>query len=181
MRTYTHRFFNPEKPESSQISIVDISHGLSMQARWCGQLEEFYSVAEHCVMVAEILEHAGHQELAFAGLLHDAHEAYTSDIPSPVKQILKPLITEVEEKIDTAIFAKFGLSYPTEEQKAIIKGADNLSLLIEDRDLRGQTFEDITYPSDNFPFHARPVGQVKAKIRFMEKFMDLLEKSQEAS
>lgn len=178
MRTYTGRYFDPENPQGNMISIVDIAHGLSMQARWCGQLETFYSVAEHCVMVAEILEESGHGHLALAGLLHDGHEAYTSDIPSPVKSMLKPLITDVEEKIDSAIFAKFQLRHPTKAEEKLIKKADVTAFYIEDRDLRGGTFRDFDYmqlPKKK----AEPVGAEKAKIKFMEKFMDLLEKSQD--
>jgi 5'-deoxynucleotidase YfbR-like HD superfamily hydrolase len=178
MRTYTGKYFDPVSPSGNMISIVDIAHGLSMQARWCGQLEEFYSVAEHCVMVAEILESSGRSDLALAGLLHDAHEAYTSDIPSPVKDMLKPAITNVEARIDSAVFAKFGLEYPVPEEKDVIKAADMTAFYIEDRDLRGKTFPEFEY--DKLPqTKADPVGPVQAKIKFMEKFMDLLEKAQD--
>ena len=179
MQTYTSRTFDPVSPTTSMISIVDIAHGLSMQARFSGQLIAFYSVAEHCVMVSCILESMGYPRLALAGLLHDGHEAYTSDIPSPVKAMLQPKINQVEKSIDTAIFKKFDLEYPSSEDKVLIKFADQMAFYIEDRDLRNKVFPDFDYSQLPSNFQAIPVGLVQAKIQFLERFIELLDKAKE--
>lgn len=176
MKTYTGLDFDPEAPQASQISIEDIAQGLSMQARFCGQLEQFYSVAEHSVMVSRILRtDLGHPELALHGLLHDAHEAYTSDIPSPVKALLGRSIVTVEEKIDAAIFKAFSLAPLSPEQKQSIKQADYLAFLLEDKFLRGgYVIHDIELPQ----MKVRALGPTTGKRQFLQYF-DFLNQEQE--
>ena len=181
MVTYSGKKFNPLKPTRAMINIVDISHALSMQARFCGQLKEFYSVAEHCVMVADILEDTLNKpELAIYGLLHDGHEAFISDIPSPIKALLQPAVGEVEDRIDKAIWSRFELKPPNKEEKAIIKQADIIAFLIEDKVLRGgltdtenfnQDLVEIAYQLINNGLTINPSGFKDAKIQYMEKFV----------
>jgi hypothetical protein len=146
MTTYRGLKFDPADVKPEQISLYDIVRGLFCQARFCGQLKpfysesvlhEYYSVLSHSMMVSNLLEyHLKQPKLAIYGLLHDAHEAYISDIPTPVKTLLGPEIYKIEENIDRAVYAKFEIPYPTEDQKKIIKQADNLAFLIEDFHLR---------------------------------------------
>jgi hypothetical protein len=53
-----------------------------MQCRFGGHTKEFYSVAQHSVRVAKLLP----EDLAFAGLMHDATEAYVQDLVRPIKR-----------------------------------------------------------------------------------------------
>lgn len=67
--------------------IGDIAHSLAQNNRYNGHTIRPYSVAQHSVLVSyEVPSH-----LAFQALLHDAHEAYTVDLPSPVKEIVNHL------------------------------------------------------------------------------------------
>ena len=76
-------------PDVASIDILDIAHGLSNICRFTGQTSVFYSVAEHCMHVSSIVEaRTGDPYLTLGGLLHDAHEAYTGDISSPMKAAL---------------------------------------------------------------------------------------------
>lgn len=71
------------------IDIYDIAHALSIQNRFTGHTKRPYSVAEHSLLVADMLQAAGFGAgIQLAGLMHDAHEAYTSDVSSPAKQVL---------------------------------------------------------------------------------------------
>lgn len=101
-------FLNP-KPED--IHIEDIACALSKTCRFNGLIPVFYSVAEHSILVSKILEKQGAEMLTvFAGLLHDAEEAYLPDIPSPIKKVM----TEVQRiyfRLSLIISEKYGINY----------------------------------------------------------------------
>jgi hypothetical protein len=90
IETYTGRAFYPLHPDPSAISIIDIARGLSLQCRYGGQISDFYSVAEHSVLLAVYAEEVLHATVAecLQVLIHDAPEAYMTDIPRPVKQYM---------------------------------------------------------------------------------------------
>ena len=77
LQTYTGIQFWPLDPRPEEIDIQDIAHALSLLCRFNGHCQRFYSVAEHSVHVSTILA----PEFGLWGLLHDAAEAYLSDIP----------------------------------------------------------------------------------------------------
>jgi hypothetical protein len=74
------------------IDARDIAHHLGMTVRYGGGVRRFYSVAEHCVFVADLLAYQGKsREIIKAGLLHDAAEAYLGDIIAPLKYTLRAI------------------------------------------------------------------------------------------
>ena len=83
------------EPRFENIHIGDIAHALSMNCRFNGHCKDFYSVAEHSVHVSRILD--DDPNLALWGLLHDASEAYITDLPRPVKNAM-PQFEEIEER-----------------------------------------------------------------------------------
>ncbi len=122
-RTRSGGRFYPADPRPEDFSIHDIASGLSKMCRFSGQIEKFYSVAEHSVLVATILP----PELRLQGLLHDATEAYLGDITRPVKRLL-PEYQALEDRVWRAIAARFGVP---EEMAPEVKAADNDVLLAE--------------------------------------------------
>jgi len=107
IRTFTGLYMNVFEPTPEMINIRDIAHALSMECRFSGHLPNFYSVAEHSVMVSRIAP----KELKLQALLHDASEAYLRDIPRPIK----PKLTNykaIEDKLMRIIAGKFGFDYP---------------------------------------------------------------------
>ena len=87
------------------------------------------SVAEHCWLVS----HRVSEENALWALLHDATEAYLSDISHPLKYMPEMKIyKEIEKEVQKAICVRFGL--PEEEPKEV-KDIENRLLKNETRDL----------------------------------------------
>lgn len=137
IQTFTGEPFDFANPDPATINLDDIAHALSNACRFAGHTRRFYSVAEHCVRVSEILEFRGFsclddQRLARHGLMHDAHEAYVWDCPRPFKPLLGDIYEEFAEKADAAICARFGLDAATFHSPAI-KGADDTALIAEAR------------------------------------------------
>lgn len=120
--------FWPLDPRPGEITIEDIAWSLSMQCRYAGHTTQFYSVAEHSVMVASIVP----EQHALWGLLHDAAEAYLVDLPRPVKQLM-PTYREAEDRLAGVIAHRFGLSWPmpseVEEADRAMLGAERLQMM----------------------------------------------------
>lgn len=116
------------KPD--QIDIADIAISLARMPRWAGHTKPHkYSVAEHSVYVSRLVP----EVLALPALMHDCEEAFTGDIPTPVK-LITPGLEATSMKIRLSIWAAFGIS-ATEEDWEIIRHADRTALQVEARDL----------------------------------------------
>jgi hypothetical protein len=109
--------------ESADIDIVDIAHALGNQCRFAGHTNKFYSVAEHSVLVSSLVP----PKFALQGLLHDAHEAYMTDVPTPMKQCL-PDYAALELKVEARL--RWALGVPAEFDPCV-KDADREALWIE--------------------------------------------------
>lgn len=107
MWTHTGLHMYPLDPRENEICIEDIAQGLSMSCRFGGQCSKFYSIAQHSVYLSKLC----YPKWALAGLLHDAAEAYVTDIPSPAKHFM-PEYQNIEDNISKVIFAKFEIPWP---------------------------------------------------------------------
>lgn len=121
-------YFDFTKPEESAFRISDIAHALGNLCRFNGHVTEFYSVAEHSYHCSFLVP----KEHAMAALLHDAAEAYLGDVSRPLKHLL-PEYKVIEERVEVALAAYFGLQYPWSEE---VKAADTLMLRHEQHTLR---------------------------------------------
>jgi hypothetical protein len=117
IETVSGKKFHFLNPTPDEIDIKDIAYALANQCRFNGHVP-YFSVAEHSVAVAARLV----PKLQLAGLLHDAAEAYLSDIPSPIKQWL-PDYKAMEAVVQNAVWTKFGITLTDEDAKSI-KEAD---------------------------------------------------------
>lgn len=123
MQTFSAREFWPLDPAPGEVHIEDIAHALAMQCRYGGHCERFYSVAEHCVLMARSVSPAN----AMWALMHDAAEAYLADVPRPLKRHL-PGYKEAEANVMAAICERFDLP---EEMPAEVHEADSRILADE--------------------------------------------------
>jgi len=99
---------------SSDVRLEDIATGLSKLCRFNGQCKNFYSVAEHSVLVSRYIEALAEKKgqmpraLISAGLLHDSPEAYLGDMTTPLKRLC-PGYKIIEARFDCEIQKAFKL------------------------------------------------------------------------
>lgn len=163
------RYINFVTPDPSVFCIQDIAHALSHTCRFGGHTKDFYSVAQHSVLVSYLVP----EDDQFAALMHDAAEAYVGDVPSPLKQLL-PEYKAIEKRVENALFEKFGLH---DGIPVSVKKADLIMLATEQRDLmqaksddsEWQFIADITLA----PFRIKPQSPEQARKSFLDRFNQL--------
>lgn len=121
------RRFYFDRPEEFVYDIEEGAHALSHICRFTGHVKEFYSVAQHAVLVSLLVP----KPLAWAGLHHDDSESLLNDISSPLKALL-PDYKRYEHRTEQMIFAQLGIPFPL---PPAIKHADLRMLVTEMRDL----------------------------------------------
>jgi hypothetical protein len=166
---YTGRQYYPIDPRASEVDILDIAHSLSLLCRYNGHCDRFYSVAEHCIHVS----YAVPEEYALEGLLHDAAEAYTSDVPRPLKYCDDlTLFREVEDKNNRVIAEKFNLPYP---ESSVVKHFDSRMLCNEGYALLSNTdWYKCLEPIPDIEI----IGwlPLEAERRYLERYAELIDK-----
>lgn len=131
LNTYTGKLFDPLTPCEQGIDIRDIAHALSLMCRANGHFPTFYSVAQHSISCMKEAEARGYSaRVQLLCLLHDASEAYISDITRPVKRVLRDYV-EIEKNLLSAIFAKWLSPMPTDEEMGMVSAVDDTLLYHE--------------------------------------------------
>jgi hypothetical protein len=167
--TYSGQRFDLAKPDPNQILVRDIARALAFTCRFGGHVEKFYSVAQHCVIVSKLVP----AEFAFAGLLHDAAEAYVSDVVSPLKHLIPGYIT-YEVAVQHAIAERFGLAVE-ELRSPEVKHADMIALATERRDLVApdNCVWDCVIGYQPHEREINPLPPVSAERLFLDRFREL--------
>lgn len=168
IRTHSGHHFYYQAISQDAIEIDDIAQALSNICRFAGHLDDFYSVAQHSVLVSRLVP----PELALEALLHDASEAYCQDIPAPLKALL-PDYRDIEASVDNVIRSLFGLPLAHSPE---VKHADLVMLATERRDLGiddGDKWDilDGIAPTDEFAIH--PLNPRQARQLFIARFNEL--------
>lgn len=131
-------------PELAPISIQHIAHAASHLCRYGGQSPHFYSVAEHCCLMVElVLANPSEAKYAKEVLLHDADECFGCvDLPRPVKQHC-PQYQNIQQKIADVVAATFQLDV-SDEALRVVKYYDDLLMHAERYTFWG-------YETDEYP------------------------------
>jgi hypothetical protein len=158
-------FFDYEAPERSRYSIEDIARGLSHTARFSGQTNRVYTVAQHSVLVSKLVP----PEHALEGLLHDGTEAFLCDVPSPLKRML-PGYVELEKRAEADMCKRFGMKFPFHPS---IKEADIRVFLAERRDMQ-PCVKEVCYEGYE-PYRNKIIAwdSHMSYIYFMRRFKEL--------
>jgi 5'-deoxynucleotidase YfbR-like HD superfamily hydrolase len=162
-----HRFFLT-RPHIDDVAIEDIAHGLAYQCRFNGQTREFYSVAQHSLMVMQLVP----APLRLAALLHDAAEAYLGDMVKPLKNLF-PEFSVIEGRVMQIIGERFAVDL--EHLDPAIKAADLVALATEKRDLMPHSTEAWANLQgiQPLPESIRPLMPLDAKSAFLDSFRQL--------
>ena len=104
--TYTKRMLDPLDAKEQDLAIEDVAHALSLLCRANGHFPHFYSVGQHSINCVREAQARGYSMRVQLGcLLHDASEAYLSDVTRPIKPHLTGY-AEYEDKLQNQIFDK---------------------------------------------------------------------------
>jgi hypothetical protein len=162
IQTYTGRQFWPGNPRTEDIELEDIAHALSNLCRFGGHCTNFYSVAQHSVLVADTVP-VRHRKWA---LLHDASEAYLVDLPRPLKRYgaLGVAYLDLEKRVMSVICDRFGLE---QQMPAEVYAADNVVLATEKRDLMRACPESWVELSEPLTFNIHLLAPADAKKQFL--------------
>lgn len=129
--TYSGVSFSPLSPCENDIMAEDIAHALSYMCRANGHFKSFYSVAQHCLACEEEARMRRlPKRIRLACLLHDASEAFISDITRPVKHQLTEY-KNIENKLQRVIYRRFGLDPDDEKMLAAVSEIDDAMLYYE--------------------------------------------------
>lgn len=166
--TFTGKHFDFRNICAEDISIEDIAQGLSNECRFAGQIDSFYSVAQHSVHVSQIVP----PEYALEALLHDAAEAYCRDLPTPLKALL-PEYKAIEKNIQSVICDKWNLPTVISD---VVHYADLTMLATERRDLEvdGENVWPILegIPSSDL-ITVNPMLPIQARAMFIHRYNQL--------
>jgi hypothetical protein len=125
-------------PKPSEVSAQAIADSLAKINRFNGHTARPYSVAQHSLLVADLLQREyGITQPAprLAALLHDAHEAYTGDLSTPAKACVGYQWGEFECPWEQRVLSRFGVLDTAREYHSLIKSCDLKALAAERRDL----------------------------------------------
>lgn len=139
IETYTGRHVNPLQLKPEDIDIKDIAHSLSMLCRFVGHCKWLYTVGQHSIHVANLVDGARginqdwtlekHNRTCLAALLHDGGEVYLSDLSRPVKHSgLFKQYRELEKVVTGRIMERYGC---TGVDWGLIKRMDDTMLATE--------------------------------------------------
>lgn len=171
IETYRGGKFFPADPRPEHVDIVEIAHALSMICRFTGHTQWHYSVAQHSVHVAKLMGPDPSRMLY--GLLHDASEAYLSDVASPVKALPEfEGYRLIERRLQACVYRRYGLD--PEAVPADLAKADMVMLVAEaDQVLQSRRREEWGVDwalAEHFPDGIRHLTPGEAEVLFLGTF-----------
>jgi uncharacterized protein len=176
-------------PSPLDVEIEDIAHGLARVARWNGQTkgDTIFSVAQHCVLVADIADAVAPETdipARLMTLLHDSPEYVIGDMISPFKAVIGESYKAIEARLLTAIHLRFGLPAMTPAPvRAVIKKADRMAAFFEATELAGFSVEEARHffgeprplPKPIRADRLMPLSAHAAEEAFLRRFLELTE------
>lgn len=170
--TQSGRMFFFENPHPHSIVIEDIAHALAHVCRFTGHTRCHYSVAEHSVRVSRLAEIKYGRKFAREGLLHDAAEAYVSDLNGPLKRLIGGEYKKYEGIAERVVAACFNFVCPKSPE---VQDCDGVVYLTEKRDLfPPYNLPYTSYPDkEPLPDPIVPMSAELARLLFLHRFEEV--------
>lgn len=152
--------------------IRDIFWSLAHTCRYMGRVKKFYSVAEHSVMVSRaVYRQTRSTEAAFLGLLHDAGESFTGDLPGPLRdKVPYSALHRLSEEVTISVVLKYwNLSFPDDQinrlddrfMREVVADVDHRAVATEYRDA-------ILVKKHHWPYLDNQFPLAGVRIRFLD-------------
>lgn len=150
-----------------EYEIEEVAHALSGIARFNAHTKEHYSVAQHCSIMSWLVP----RPYAYAALMHDMQEAFVSDLPTPIKNMIGPGYRELEDRIQLEMADKFHVAAWKLSSKEV-KKADLKMLATERRDLfdNQSSVWPVLVGVDPYEDKIEPLSQEDAYLQFLDNF-----------
>lgn len=140
IRTHSGLLVDPMNLQPKDIRAEDIAHSLGAQCRFNGHTSTFYSVAQHSILVAAIVDRLRDGwSVGAEALLHDAPETYLTDLPTPIKHLpeMQPY-RDAEARAMDVVRRVYGIEKLDLRDTAAVRVGDLLLLHYEAYHLTGQ-------------------------------------------
>ena len=151
-----------------------IGQTLSRTCRFWGQTSEFYSVAQHCLVMESLFDDL---ELKKWAMGHELFEGLTGmDVPSPIKHSPAMEAYRIAENKCLDIFAEiYNLSSPTPKA---IKVADKKLMVTEALRFMNRDNYDWTQLAQPYSLSiiGKPLSMKEAEIAFLSKWYELFDR-----
>lgn len=156
--------FNLLSPHSDDIHLTDISDALGKICMFGGRCKEYYSAAEHAVILSDIVD----EDNAIFALLHDAAVAYTGITSKTVKNKF-PAVSAVEDLVNWSILKRFRLTPKLPGQ--VIEYAKRLRITVKYLLIKQDIYkiESVIEPLDGVNLHCWNPGE--AAKQFFNRFL----------
>jgi len=168
IQTYSGRKVNPLNLEAQDVSILDIASSLAATSDYGGHTLLPYSLAQHCILCAQIVPPA----YAFEALMHDCSKAYLPAFPPALKhsRFLGEIYLAAERRIMDRLSTILGFAYPFPE---CVHAADEVLCATEIRDLQFQ-HPVAGNPAAPLVDKIIPWSWEKARADFLKTYAELL-------
>ncbi len=175
MTTSRGNKFFPLEPARTVFDIKDVAHALSNLCRFGGHVKKFYSVAQHSILVADIVKaQGGDADAELWALMHDSTEAYMVDMPTPIKAVIKGY-SDMEHRLMSYLINGFALPNHKDmgQLPDVVKFADAVALVTEARQLMHGGLKDWDLKFKTLKPHATtiyPVSPARAEKAFLARY-----------
>ena len=165
--TYSGAKFFVNECNVQDVPMTDIANALALNCRFNGHISKHYSVAEHCVLISNLVA----PENALYGLLHDYAEAFIGDVPRPFKAKITGY-DDFEAEVMANVCDLYGLPLDPPEDVAYI---DTHICAVEATVLAKVVPEWVQYyDPDVCPKHEiKGLTHLQARAAFMNRFNEL--------